>query len=77
MRERIEFGLVRAVAFCMGSTPRALARLLAELLAGLVDWLHGRLRRVGERNLALAFPELPSNTRSRILRGVYRYLGWQ
>ena len=37
--------------------------------------LHGRLRRVGDRNLELAFPEMPTAERKRILRGVYRSLG--
>ena len=37
----------------------------------------GRLRRVGERNLELALPQLPQSQRRSILRGVYRHLGWQ
>jgi KDO2-lipid IV(A) lauroyltransferase len=36
-----------------------------------------RLRRVGERNLELALPELPRVERIRILRGLFRNLGAQ
>ena len=36
----------------------------------------GRLRRVGLRNLELAFPELPTENREQILRTEYRNLGW-
>ena len=61
----------------LGRMPRGLARLLAGMLAFSVHWAFGRLRRVGVRNLELAFPELPIQSRRRILRGVYIYLGWQ
>lgn len=77
MREEIEYWLVVAVARSLGWMPRGLARLLAGALAGAVYRLHGRLRRVGTRNLELALPEVPAAERERILRGVYRYLGWQ
>ena len=38
-------------------------------------WLHPRLRRVGMRNLELAFPEKSLAERERILKGVYLSLG--
>jgi len=77
MRERIEYWLVVAVARGLGLLPRSLARLVAGLIAFIVNWIFGRLRRVGERNLELALPELPSETRKGILRRVYVHLGWQ
>jgi KDO2-lipid IV(A) lauroyltransferase len=77
MRENLEYWLVVAVARTLGVLPRRLARLWAGGLAFVVYWLFGRLRRVGERNLELAMPELPSQTRNEILRGVYIHLGWQ
>ncbi len=77
MRERIEYWLVRAVAGSLGLLPRLVARLVAGGLAFAVFRLHNRLRRVGVRNLELALPELPVAERNRILRGVYRHLGWQ
>ena len=77
MRENLEYWLVLAVARSLGRMPRGLARLLAGGLAFAVYWSFGRLRRVGVRNLELALPELPIDERNRILRGVYRHLGWQ
>jgi KDO2-lipid IV(A) lauroyltransferase len=38
--------------------------------------LHSRLRRVGRRNLELAFPDLSTVEREEILRKEYRHLGW-
>ena len=75
--EQLEYGLVVAVARCLGRMPRRLARLWAGLLAFAVYWSFGRLRRVGVRNLELALPELSSKSRKRILRRVYIHLGWQ
>jgi Kdo2-lipid IVA lauroyltransferase/acyltransferase len=77
MRERLEYWLVVAVARGLGRLPRGLARWLAEILAFLVYSFLGRLRRVGVRNLALAFPGLSSHATEIILRGVYRSLAWQ
>jgi KDO2-lipid IV(A) lauroyltransferase len=77
MREMIEYWLVLGVVRCLGWMPRALSRLIADGKALLVYAALGRLRRVGMRNLALALPELPLAERKRILRRVYRHLGWQ
>ncbi len=78
MRGNLEYWLVMALARALGWMPRGLARLLADFLAFSVYHALGRLRRVGERNLQLALPELKSpEERAEILRGVYRHLGWQ
>ena len=77
MREYLEYGLVRTVAGSLGRMPRGLARLLARGLAFAVYACFGRLRRVGERNLAMALPELSSEARTEILKRVYLHLGWQ
>src|SRR5580658_10261712 len=78
MRESFEYWLVVGVARALGVLPRGLARFLAGLLALFVYWTFGRLRRVGVRNLELAFPEIASQEkRAELLRGVYRSLGWQ
>jgi KDO2-lipid IV(A) lauroyltransferase len=77
MRETIEYWVAIAVARSLGRMPRGLARQLAGMLAFAVYWAHGRLRRVGVRNLELALPELLNQKRKRILRGVYLHLGWQ
>lgn len=77
MREKIECWLVVAVARVLGWMPRSVARWLAGGIAVAVYALMGRLRRVGERNLAMALPELSTNVRQGTLRRVYRHLGWQ
>jgi Kdo2-lipid IVA lauroyltransferase/acyltransferase len=77
MRENLEYGLIVAVARCLGRMPRTIARRFAGLLAFSVYRCFGRLRRVGERNLTMALPDLPRKTAKKILRGVYRHLGWQ
>lgn len=77
MKERFEFWLVLAVARTLGWLPRPLARLLVRILTWSCYLGLARLRRVGERNLALALPQLPSKARQKILRQVFRNLGWQ
>jgi KDO2-lipid IV(A) lauroyltransferase len=77
MRENLEYWLVVAVARALGLIPRSAARLLSGCLAFTVYWSFGRLRRVGWRNLEMAFPEHSSNRKKAELRGVYRHLGWQ
>jgi Kdo2-lipid IVA lauroyltransferase/acyltransferase len=78
MQERIEYWLVVGLARALGWMPRGMARLLAGGIAWTIYLLLGRLRRVGERNLELALPEVtPKRKRAELLRGVYRNLGWQ
>jgi len=69
--------LVLIVARPLGWLPRGAARLVAGMIAWVAYCLLGRLRSVGERNLALAFPELSSKSRRAELRGVFRSLGRQ
>ena len=70
MQERIEYWLVVGVARTLGWMPRGMARLLAGGIAWTVYRLLGRLRRVGERNLEMALPQLSSAERRAVLRGV-------
>jgi len=77
MREKIEFWLVMIVARPLGWLPRGAARLVAGGIALFAYCILGRLRRVGERNLELAFPQLTIHERQQILRGVFRSLGRQ
>jgi len=61
----------------LGLLPRPLARAIGITL-GLTGYaVHGRLRRVGLRNLALAFPEMPLRERRRLVRGEFVSLGRQ
>ncbi len=57
--------------------PRSAARAAGALIGGVAWQFLGRLRRVGLRNLAVAFPEKTEVEREAILRSVYRSLGWQ
>jgi KDO2-lipid IV(A) lauroyltransferase len=77
MRQNLEYWLVLTVSRALGVMPRGAARMCAGVLAFGVYHAFGRLRRVGERNLSLAFPEVSSRRRAELLKGVYRHLGWQ
>jgi KDO2-lipid IV(A) lauroyltransferase len=77
LRQALEYYVVRAGVAAIGLLPRRAARAVGAALGALVYRLLPRLRRVGEQNLALAYPDTPPAERSAILRGVYRSLGWQ
>ena len=77
MRQRLEYALAWLIIKILGGLPRPLARAAAIALSWTIYWLHLRLRRVGMRNLALAFPEKTRRERARILRGVFTSLGRQ
>ncbi|MGA7630309.1 MAG: lysophospholipid acyltransferase family protein [Terriglobales bacterium] len=77
MRERLEYALVWPFIKGIGLLPRPVARAIGITLGLTVYALHGRLRRVGLRNLALAFPEMPETERRRLLRGEFISLGRQ
>jgi KDO2-lipid IV(A) lauroyltransferase len=77
VRERIEYWIVWLCMKTIGMLPRPLARANGISLGLLVYLVHGRLRRVGMRNLSLAFPEMSRSERRRILRGEYTSLGRQ
>jgi KDO2-lipid IV(A) lauroyltransferase len=77
MRHRLEYALAWCVVKTIGALPRPVARLLGVTLGQLIYLLHGKLRRVGMRNLALAFPEKTAGDRRKILRKVFTSLGRQ
>ena len=77
MRDWIEYAPVWLVVRTLGVLPRPLARGIGIAISRAVYALHGRLRRVGQRNLELAFPEMSTAERNRILRGVFTTLGRQ
>ncbi|MGA2353261.1 MAG: lipid A biosynthesis acyltransferase, partial [Terriglobales bacterium] len=77
MRERLEYALVWPFIKGLGLLPRPVARAIGITLGLAVYALHGRLRRVGLRNLALAFPDMPERQRRRLLRGEFISLGRQ
>ena len=75
MRDRLEYALAWALIKLVGALPRPLARAAGISISWLVYLLHSKLRRVGMRNLELAFPEKPLRERKRILHGVFTSLG--
>jgi KDO2-lipid IV(A) lauroyltransferase len=77
VRERLEYALVWPAIKLMGLLPRPVARAIGIAIGLTAYHLHGRLRAVGMRNLALAFPEMSPARRRRLLRGEFVSLGRQ
>jgi len=77
MRQRLEYAAAWPFIKILGVLPRPLARAAGTALAWAVYVLHVRLRQVGMRNLAIAFPEKSEAERARILRGEFASLGRQ
>jgi Kdo2-lipid IVA lauroyltransferase/acyltransferase len=77
MRRKLEYAATWPFIKIMGILPRRWSRTLAIGLAQAFYLLHVRLRRVGMRNLELAFPEKTERERKRILRGEFTSLGRQ
>jgi KDO2-lipid IV(A) lauroyltransferase len=77
MREALEYAFAWTLLSLTGALPRRVARSAGAALGAVAWWVLPKLRRTGLRNLELAYPEMPGAERRRILRGVYRQLGWQ
>ncbi len=77
MRERLEYALVWPWITLLGLLPRPVSRAIGIAIGLAVYHLHPRLRAVGLRNLALAFPSMALPERRRILRGEFISLGRQ
>src|SRR3981081_4662757 len=77
VRERLEYALVWPWVKFLGLLPRPLARALGIGFGLAVYGVHRRLRRVGLRNLAIAFPQVPARGRRRIVRNEFVSLGRQ
>jgi len=75
MRRKLEYAAAWPFIKILGILPRSLSRALAIFLSQIVYLVHAKLRRVGMRNLAMAFPEKSEAARKRILRGVFKSLG--
>jgi len=75
-REKAEFAAVSLLVRTLGLLPRGVAREVGATVGVLAFHGLGRLRRVGQRNLELAFPEMSADERDRILRQEYQNLGW-
>src|SRR5579864_4643015 len=77
MRQRLEYAAAWPFIKILGMLPRRLARAFGISLGWIIYLAHVRLRNVGMRNLALAFPEKSAAERARILRGEFTSLGRQ
>lgn len=75
VRERLEFAAVWLLVHLLGLLPRGMARAAGAAVGALAYRALGRLRKVGSRNLRLAFPEKSEAEREVILRVEYRNLG--
>jgi KDO2-lipid IV(A) lauroyltransferase len=76
MRQRLEFIVVFVLVRGLGALPRSWARCAGAGLGALAFMLTGRLRRTGERNLQIAYPESDARWRGRVIRQLYRNLGF-
>ena len=76
VREIAEFSAVWFFVRGVRVLPRGLARAAGAGIASVAYRALGRLRRVGARNLELAFPEKTAAEQEAILRSVYRNLGY-
>ena len=75
LQTSLEYALARSILGGLGLLPRSMAIALGRSLGRVAYWLLGRLRRTGEINLRLAFPEMGETERTRLLRGCFDSLG--
>jgi Kdo2-lipid IVA lauroyltransferase/acyltransferase len=75
-RHKLEFAVLWLFIQVLGILPRRLARAIGVMIGAIAYNVLGRLRRVGLRNLGLAFPQMPDEEHARLLRLEYRNLGW-
>ena len=73
----MEYLFLAAFIGSLRMLPRRVARWLGSSIGALAGRLAGRLRQVGDRNLQLAFPEMPPAERRAVLRNTFRHLGHQ
>lgn len=77
MRQKLEYALVWLLVKLLGLLPRRAARAIGAAIGWIAFHTLPRLRRVGMKNLALAFPNKSRAERRVTLRTMYRNLGWQ
>jgi KDO2-lipid IV(A) lauroyltransferase len=76
LRQISEFILAWLFIHALRILPRRAARAAGVAIARIAYASLGRLRRVGLRNLELAFPSMSTAERAHVLRQEYRNLGW-
>lgn len=75
-RTNLEYWLVRVILGFFSVLPLSWAVVLGVTIGPLASWIP-KLRRTGQRNLELAFPEMNDRERARLLRGSFQNLGRQ
>ena len=70
-RNRLEWTLVRALLVTLQWGPRSFAFSLARFYVWLLDLFIPKLRRVAQRNVVLAMPDLDENARWRIVNASF------
>ncbi|HJZ68240.1 MAG TPA: lysophospholipid acyltransferase family protein [Blastocatellia bacterium] len=75
LRNLFEFIPAWLLLKVLGFLPRGCAMSVGKIFARIAYHLHGRLRRVGHRNLELAMPELSAAQRRAIVKRVFDNLG--
>jgi KDO2-lipid IV(A) lauroyltransferase len=77
MRQALEFAFTWTLLRVMGALPRGVARAAGAGLGVLAWHFMPRLRHTGMSNLEIAYPQVAIPERERILRTLYRNLGWE
>jgi len=75
LQNQFEYLLVRFLLAIFRALPLPAGLRLGPALGRLAQRFSSRLRRTGERNLQLAFPELSDHQRGDLLRGCFRNFG--
>jgi KDO2-lipid IV(A) lauroyltransferase len=71
----LEYLLARSLLVIFGWLPLRVALFVGSTMGSGAYYFSSRLRRTGQRNLELAFPELTQPERRRLLRGCFENLG--
>ena len=71
MRENFEYALVWVSLRILGALPRPVSRALGIAVGIAAYAVMGRLRKVGMRNLAIAFPQMTKSQRRRVVFQVF------
>lgn len=73
----VEYAVARAIFASLSAMPLGWAMKVGRGFGGIAYMAAGHLRRTGDRNLKLAFPEKTEEERQQLLRGTFAGLGRQ
>ena len=71
----LEYATARLLLAGFGTLPQHVSLRVGAIMAGGAYYFADRLRRTGERNLRLTFPDLSASEHRRLLRGCFQNLG--